>query len=497
MSSFTQTVAALAALLSVACTSCDTKTYRTGESEPPVDTEVYTEDVEYYNFAPTVPESTIYAVKAAGEYIKVLPTTEPHIAWLGVDEGKAKFEISLQGEAVESVVVRPLGKNYDYRIENGRIVMGLGKYDRVSVEINGDIENPLFIFVNPVDEVRPSKDDPAVKYFEAGQIYEAGDIVLSESCKEIYLEPGTYVKGNILGVDLDGVKIHGGGFLETREGDVGRYSEFYQPFSIALNRCHNAEVKDYTHLFAAGGWCSLFTNCDNSNIINVHTIGTETEPGVKTNNDSMDIIGGKNVHVTHAFLYGHDDCYCLKSQKFKLKGEVDGIYYEDCIGWNLQAGNTFEIGYETNMDINDVQYRNVYAIHSGTSGSDMRRAAFSIHNGAAGTISNILYENAYAEDVMEFGIYLACLDHSYNIGYDDDGNELEYSPGKIQGVTYRNLNVLAVRDGKGYCVIDGYDDTHGISDVTFDGFHYLGRDITSLEDNIWRIKEYCSDIKFE
>ena len=487
-----------AALLSVACTSCDKKSSQEETPENPADLEEYTTDVEYYNFSPYVPESTVYAVKAAGEYIKVLPTAEPHIAWLGVGDGKVKFEISLQGEKVESVVVRPVAKNYSYRIENGRVVLGLEKYDRVSVEINGNIDSPLFIFVNPIDEARPSKEDPSVKYFESGQIYEAGDIVLTEDCREVYLEPGTYVKGNILGVDIDGVKIHGGGFLETDEANIGRYAaEFYQPFSIALNRCRNSVLEDYTHLFAAGGWCSLFTNCDNTDITNVHTIGIESSPGVKTNNDSMDIIGGKNIHVTHAFLRGHDDCYCLKSQKFKLKGAVDGIYYEDCIGWNLEAGNTFEIGYETNLDITNVHYKNVYSIHSGTSGTDMRRAAFSIHNGAAGTISNISYENAYAEDVMEFGIYLACLSHSYNIGYDDDGNAIEYSPGKIRNVTYDNLNIMAVRDGKGYCVIDGYDETHNVSDVTFSGFTYLGRTVSSLDDSIWKIKEYCSDIQFD
>ncbi len=99
---------------------------------------------------------------------------------------------------------------------------------------------------------------------------------------------------------------------------------------------------------------------------------------------------------------------------------MDGIWYEDCIGWNVDAGNTFEIGYETNVDIRNVHYRDIYAIHSGTGTSDLRRAGLSIHNGAAGTVSNVTYENAYLEDVMEFAVYLACLKHNYNIGYDDE-----------------------------------------------------------------------------
>lgn len=199
-------------------------------------------------------------------------------------------------------------------------------------------------------------------------------------------------------------------------------------------------------------------------------------------------------------MRGHDDVYCLKSQKFKLKGDdVDGIYYEDCIGWNVDAGNTFEIGYETQLDIKNVHYKDIYAIHSGTGtdGNEMRRAALSIHNGAAGTISNVTYENAYIEDALEFSIYLACLKHSYNIGFDENGDKLTYSPGKIRDVTYSNINVMNVRTGRGDCVIQGYDGDHNVSNVSFKGFNYLGRRIISLNDAVWRIKTNCSDINFD
>ncbi len=481
----------LAALLT-SCYACN-KPDNTGGGEPVTPQEEYTTDLEYYQFAPQVKESQIYAVKAAGKYITVIPTIEPHLAWVGVDEGRVKFEISLQSGRIEDAVVRPVAKGHEYRVENGRLVLIMEKYDRVSVEINGDITNPLFLFVNPIDKERPSKADPSVRYYEAGKIYEEGHITLTEDCKEVYFEPGTYVKGSILANDLEGVRIHGGGFLNS-EGYPGRYSEFYQPFSIALNRCPNSILDDYTHLFMDGGWGTLYTNCSGSHVTNVKTICTNTAPGVKTNNDSMDIIGGKDVHVKYGFLYGHDDCYCLKSQKFHLKGDVDGIWYEDCIGWNVDAGNTFEIGYETQIDIKNVHYKNIYAIHPGTGTSELRRSAFSIHNGGAGTISNVTYENAYAEDVLEFCLYVACLKHSYNMGYDENGNQIEYSPGHIDGVTYNNINILSVRPYAGKAVICGYDADHKVSNVTFNNFIYLGEKIT--EKPSWMTVRNHSEIKF-
>lgn len=475
----------------VSCTSCQ-QTAPAGGTDSGVK---LADEMEYYDFAPHLMESSKYTVKANGKYIFVYPTIEPHLAWVGAGEGKVKCEISLQDARAESVIVHPVAKNYEQSFKDGKLTLYLEAYDRVSVEFNGDMDNPLFLFVNPIDRERPSKDDPSVLYFEGGKVHDAGAVTLTEQCREVYLEPGCIVNGTIFGRDIDGVKIHGGGFLNTH--DCARSdNEFYQPFSIALARCENSEVRDITNLSNSGGWESLYTNCHNSSIVNVKTLGTNSAPGVKTNNDSMDIIGGKNVRVSKCFLYGHDDCYCLKSQKFKLKGSVDGIWYEDCIGWNVDAGNTFEIGYETNIDIKNVHYKDIYAIHSGTGTSEMRRGGLSIHNGAAGTISNVTYENAWLEDCMEYALYISCLNHSYNIGYDDNGVALQYKPGRIDGVTYTNVNVLSVREGKGKCVILGYDDSHGVSDVTFNGFTWLGRKITSLDDNVWRVRKNCSDINF-
>ena len=458
-------------------------------------------DIEYYGFSPRVADSEIYSVKANGQEIKVFPTDEPHIAWVGAADGvSVKFEVRLKNGVIKKADVRPLGKKYDFSIAGGKFAFELKQYDRVSVEINGDIENPLFIFVNPIDAEKPSKNDPSVRYFEAGKIYDAGDIRLSADCREVYLEPGTYVKGNILGVNVPGVRIHGGGLLSSVR-NKGSYDEFYQTFGVALYGCEDARLDDITSVFAGAGWSSLFANCHNSVITNYKALGL-SNPDSKSertvNNDSMDIIGGKNVRVSKCFLRGHDDAYCIKSQKFKLKGAVDGVWFEDCIGWNVGAGNTFEIGYECQIDIKNVHYKDIYAIHSGTSGTDMRRAALSIHNGAAGTVSDVTYENAYIEDAQEFAIWLACLSHNYNIGFEDDGTTpLKYSPGRIRNVSYRNIHVMNVRSGKGGCVIRGYDKEHNVSGISFENFDYLGKKVTSIEDPVWKEKKNYDKVSFK
>ncbi len=487
-----------------------------GNTENPDDNsgsgnELGSENVEYYEFAPQLKESQRYSVAVNGKYIKVFPTNEPHLSWFGVkDEGYVKVQVTFEAGTINNYEVRPVAKAYTHFMEKGNIVILMKRYDRVSVEINGDITNPLFIFANPVDETKPDKNDPSVKYFEAGQVYDAKDIVLSSNCKEVYLEPGTYVKGSIYGNGLSGVKIHGGGFLDSTtagRAPSGVTPPCYQPFSIALVNCPDADLDDYTHLLGEGGSGSFFSNCHDSYVTNIKTVCIETSPGVLTNNDSMDIIGGRNFNVKHCFLYGHDDCYCIKSEKERVKGKVDGMYFEDCIGWNVYSGNTFEIGYETGyyqagaasgVTVKNVHYKNIYAMHSGTgkSGSEARRAAFSIHHGAPCTVSDITYTNAYAEDVRENVVYLSCLSHGYNFGYDENGTKLTYSPGNIDNVTFTNLQVLSVRSGRGYAYIYGYDSSHKVSNVTFNNFDYMGRKITSLNDKIFVSKNHTSNIKF-
>lgn len=476
-----------------------TKEQQTTEPEPEAPAELpVASEIEYYEFDPSLRESELYSVKAGDRFAYIYPTYEPHICWFGAsDDGYVRVEVDLQGAKISSVDVHPFAVDFRKEVAGNKLVLFLKTYDRVCVEFNGSQENPLLIFVNPIDRDRPSKDDPSVLYFEAGKVHNAGAITLTDECRRVYLEPGAIVDGTIFAKDVRGVEISGGGLLRTI--DCARsHSDFYQPFSIALNSCESASVRDITNICNSGGWVSLYTNCHHSWITNVHSLGINSAEGVKTNNDSMDIIGGKDIHVSKCFLRGHDDCYCLKSQKFKLKGEVDGIWYDDCIGWNVDAGNTFEIGYETMIDITNVHYTNIHSIHSGTSSSELRRAAVSIHNGGAGTISNVTYENVYLDDVQEFAIYLSCLSHNYNIGYEEDGQTpLTYSPGKIDGVTMTNVKVFSTRPLKGKCVIRGYDWDHTVSNVTFRNFEHLSQKVTGITDAVWTNVKYFSDIRFE
>ena len=116
--------------------------------------------VKCYDYAPTVVPSIFYSVKVNGQSAMTLPTTEAHVCLFSCD-GLVEVEIDNLRTAIESVVVRPISKNYTYSHDGSSVKLYLRPYDQVVVEINGDETNPLFVFVNPLEEGgRPQEDDP-------------------------------------------------------------------------------------------------------------------------------------------------------------------------------------------------------------------------------------------------------------------------------------------------------------------------------------------------
>lgn len=453
-------IIALAALAAIACEK--------GEKQP-ARPEV-TGKVETYVYAQTVKPSPKYTVTINGEQQLVYTTPEPHVCVFGCD-GTVEVRISSPAVNISSADVRPFSKKPWNKLENGELVLYMNPKDRYVVELNGSLENPLFIFANPLSsEIEPKGSN--VLRFEAGKVHTAGIITPAEG-QAVYIEGGAVVIGNIDRTSSSNIEICGGGILhDSAENDkaVGNKT------SIRLQEVNGVKLHDLTVLNSTS-WTTLMVNCSNVEADNYKAIGyasTITETG--NENDSFDILGGHDISIRHCFSYCHDDTFCIKSQKFSYKGEVSNVSYEDCIAWNTKSGNSFEIGYELNYPVHDISYRDIYSIHASNGHtSALRRGAVCIHNAGCGTVSHVRYENVYVEDPHEFGIYMMVAKSNYNIG---DG--VEWSPGKIEDVVMKNVYMLNWPSLKNY--IQAYNSTdHGI-EVTFENIVIEGHKVTGKED---------------
>lgn len=448
----------------------------------PVEKDVWEEmsqgEVETYVYADILRPSTRFTVTTGGEMQFVYPTTEQHICTFGCSDSVTVC-IDSPAEHIKSAVIRPIAKNAKWKLDGGKIFLRMAPKDRYVVEINGVEDNTLLLFANPLQTDKPSKDDPDVIYFKAGEVCSPGKITVT-SGKTVYLEGGAFVNGHIYAFQGEDIRILGPGMLNCFPGEEN---------ALHVKKCKNVEMRDITVLNTSA-YGILTTESDDIVADNVKSYGCAsqlTESGVE--NDSFDIHSGCNISLLHCFCYCHDDTYCIKTEKWQFKGVCDNILYEDCIGWNVLGGNTFEIGWETGYDVSNVTYRDIYSVHSAKYGSNnvYRKGGVTIHNMARGTVSGIRYENVYIEDPYVYGLCFRIADSgSVNIG---DG--ISWSPGIIRDVKMKNVHISKLGQTKFGNGAEGYDKEHTIY-VEIEDLFIDGKRVDNLKDAAFTVNAYAN-----
>jgi len=421
-------------------------------------------NVETYKYHKDLERSPLFSVKVNGIEQTVIDTPEPGVCNFGCD-GAVEVEVSYLGGAAESWALRPLNKKYPSSVEGNTIKFTLNPLEKAVVEVNGDETRPLFVFANPPEK----KKKDATYYFRAGKIYkDMGNLSLMDG-ESIYIEGGAAVFGKINVKGKSNLTIDGCGILYTPD-------EFKEDGSLSGNKklifedCRDIVLNNIT-VINVSNWTTLFAECRNIVSDNYKVVATFTrkDNGRGNENDGFDLLGSSYAKITNAFSYCHDDAFCVKSQKWNWAGVAHDISFENCIGWNNDSGNTFEIGYELNQEVFNISYKNMYAVHSAGYYKEFRRGAIGIQNGAGGSVHDIKYENIYIEDAKEYGIYLRILKSDYNIGTD-----VTWEPGRIYNISMKNIVIEKMPKYKNY--LSGYDSAeHAIRNLTIDGLYIEGK----------------------
>lgn len=430
--------------------------------------------VEYYTYGEEAERSERYAVTVNGGEVFVLKTEEPHIAVFGCDGEVTVVVENLAGE-ISSAAVRPLSKGYDPKIEGNKVTFTLKTEDHVSVELDGDEEHPLFVFASPLEAGNPDAENATYR-FSAGQVYDVENIELA-SGETLYVEGGAVVRGKLRAKDAENIAVCGNGVVDARGVGYAR--------AVQFESCCNVRFENIT-LLNKEWWSTVIILCDNVDMTNYKSISVSSSIPFGIENDAIDLLGCQHAYLKNCFCYAHDDNYCIKARKWDWGREVFDIRFEGCISWNVNAGNGFELGYESTEPVSDVHYLNCYAIHSGTRGV-FRRGAFSIHNGSNADTKNVTYENIYIEDPKEYAIHIAVVESTYNIG-----NGVKWSGARIDGVSFKNVYILhPAPEGS---VIMGADDTYCVENVSFENIVVGGRRVSSLEEADFRTVEFAKNI---
>jgi hypothetical protein len=164
-----------------------------------------------YDFPDAMPVSAAYSAHVDDVAIPALQTKRGAFLSFGM-KGAVEVKVKL-GKTPESVVVRPLSAGIKAEVEGDMIRFQLPRPLNLSVEVDGNLADPLFIFANP-EIPTPDRSDPKVKFFEAGKIHEAGEILLG-SGETLFLEGGAVVRGVVRSIGGRDVAVRGAGILDS------------------------------------------------------------------------------------------------------------------------------------------------------------------------------------------------------------------------------------------------------------------------------------------
>jgi hypothetical protein len=163
--------------------------------------------------AESLPRASDFRVLADGHAVPVLDTQVGAVASFAF---AGSLEVVIEAERAPSeVLVRPLSRAIPCRVEGRRITLSLDRPGNFSVEFDGDIRRPLFLFAGPVRKDEPRRADPGVIWLEVGKMHRFDELRLT-SDQTLYFESGAVLEAPVRAADAENIRILGAGIIDSR-----------------------------------------------------------------------------------------------------------------------------------------------------------------------------------------------------------------------------------------------------------------------------------------
>ena len=433
---------------------------------------------KYYPLNTRMP-SRDFMLKVNGKDVVVNSTSIGSFAVIEAEEETVSVEvINCSVNPIFDVKVRPLSLGIQPKLQDEpellkrhSIFFDLTVPSRVSVELDGRLDMPLFLFAYKGKAARPEGEK--VRVYEAGS-HEAGEIRLGDG-ETLYIEEGAWVYGHVV-VEGDGVRICGRGVLTgERSPLISQCGSNYHMISAVGRK--DLVIEDITVLDGPE-WHVVPVGCTNLHISGINVLGR------MRCGDGIDMCCCQNALVEGCFVRVHDDCVSLKGRKDKQLRNIHNILVRNCVFFNWEGGNGIEIGYENGCkEIYDVTFRNIDIIHSMWEGLGSG-AAMAIHNGNIAHVHDVLFEDIRVEDAREKLFDLKMLTAIWNPGC---------VGGPVTDITFRNIRV--VEGSFPTSIIRGWDYNSMIHRITFENIEILGKKVLSTLD-AHMVCEMATDVVF-
>lgn len=413
---------------------------------------------------PGYPNSQAYQVFVNGRACPVFDTRvffelnnpDRVVAWSQFDfTGKVDVEV-VASRQIESVRIRPESVRIAHRVQGNRVVFSLRQPAKLSIEINGGIDDNLHLFASRPEVNPPQPGDPNVLYYGPGIHHVDGGlgILRLKSDQTLYLAPGAVLRARLLAEDAANIRLCGRGILEGTTL-LGRQPDYYRqylgepddtprPNFVQFNRCRNITVEGVV-LNDAPAWTLVFNHCNGVRVENLK------EFGYVDNTDGIDVVSSRNVVIRDIFSRVNDDCIAIKSHG----AEVRDVTVSDSVLWSDRAV-ALQVGHETiSSNIAHVTFRNIDILEQRN--RYIGHYAMGIFNGDQATVSDVLFDDIRVENCERL------ISLIVEKGFFNQSKER----GRIENIHFRNIR-SAVR---GDLHLYGFDEAHAVRGVTFEDLH--------------------------
>jgi hypothetical protein len=355
--------------------------------------------------------------------------------WTSVSYGynghPLEFEISLSSEeAITSCELYPGRYQIPVTVENGKARLSLYAPNRyLYLVINEDRENPLFLFVDPLEENPPQENDEGVLYFGPG-IHDLGmNFPFPEDKDTIYLALGSYVTGSILAENRSDISVRGRGILSGTGYGL------------------DSEVNAAVHFKGSGTnqWIEGITSLRplKFHVISRGTLHTQNIKCLSYNNTTDGVVAGTDSVTEHSF--------------FKVNDDVIKLYYDnqtvrDLVVYHQTNSPVFEFGWAGQSSQNSLVER-IDIVQDDTVGSPADGQAilgWAHNNNAGGEQKGHVFDDIRAENgkksLMHLNIdnalgFVDITCRNWNIASTEDSSDLyAVAPGSIK-IAFENVLV--------------------------------------------------------
>ncbi len=387
--------------------------------------------------------------------------------------GKIEVLVQKNNGELRSVIIRPLSKQIEPKVEGNAVIFTIDKPQKLSVEFNDDRLHNLHLFANALETNIPDRNAPNVMYFEAG--WHEPDSVSKcfrvQSNTIVYLEGGAVLKGPIVCDSVENVKIMGHGMLhETSNG-------------LTINYSKNILVDGITVLNPRYNTVTVGVSED----VTIRNIKSFSYQGW---GDGLDFFCSKHLLVDNLFMRNSDDCIAIYGHRWNFYGNTDDITVRNSILW-ADVAHPINIGTHGNTVTGDevlenMLFSNLDILEHDEDDHDYQ-GCMAINVGDHNLARNITFENIRVENIQEGQLFhlRVMYNQKYNTG-----------PGRgIKNIVFRNIFCTAKHMNPS--IMQGYDKQRMVEDITFKNVIINGKKISSLDNLNIKKLDYVGKVEIK